>query len=109
MSNSAVQINLDDLNLSQLSALAGKLEQAQRKAKARERAEVRQKISELVHSRGLKLDDVMPQARKRPRKTARYINPDNPSQTWSGLGRRPHWFKESMRDVQQKKAGRRSH
>jgi len=27
----------------------------------------------------------------------KFRNPKNPSQTWSGLGRRPHWLHEELR------------
>lgn len=29
---------------------------------------------------------------------AKYENPDNPSQTWSGKGREPDWFKKLIED-----------
>ena len=27
---------------------------------------------------------------------AKYVNPDNPEQTWSGRGRRPQWISEAL-------------
>ncbi|MEM9975488.1 MAG: H-NS histone family protein [Pseudomonadota bacterium] len=35
-------------------------------------------------------------AKKAPAK-AKYRNPENPSQTWSGRGRQPGWFKDAMK------------
>ncbi len=35
-------------------------------------------------------------AKKSPPK-AKYRNPEDPSQTWSGRGRQPGWFKDAMK------------
>ena len=32
----------------------------------------------------------------KPKTPPKYINPDDPSKTWSGRGRQPVWFKESL-------------
>lgn len=49
---------------------------------------------------GLTPQDLIAATRKRPASTAslpsgqKYVNPDNPKETWvSGRGRRPAWFK----------------
>jgi DNA-binding protein H-NS len=44
---------------------------------------------------GFTMQDLFPTAsipRKRSPSTAKYANPDNKSQTWSGRGRKPGWF-----------------
>ena len=34
--------------------------------------------------------------RKRTASTAKYANPANPSDTWSGRGRKPRWFESAL-------------
>ncbi|MEX0281142.1 MAG: H-NS family nucleoid-associated regulatory protein [Arenibacterium sp.] len=33
---------------------------------------------------------------KRAKAAPKYRNPDNPSQTWTGLGRKPQWFHSAV-------------
>ena len=47
-------------------------------------------LSELTGGRGRKT------SAKKAKAAAKYRNPDNASQTWSGLGRRPQWFHEAV-------------
>jgi len=35
-------------------------------------------------------------ARPATKGEARYANPENPEQTWTGRGRRPRWFQEAL-------------
>ena len=37
-----------------------------------------------------------PAARKKAASPAKYRNPGNPSQTWTGRGRKPDWFKAAV-------------
>lgn len=37
-----------------------------------------------------------PAARPAPSDEARYANPDDSSQTWSGRGRRPRWIQDAL-------------
>jgi len=37
-------------------------------------------------------------ARKRTPATAKYANPADASDTWSGRGRKPRWFEAALRD-----------
>jgi len=44
---------------------------------------------------GLTIDDLKPKRRKRSVKI-KYRNPDNPEQTWSGLGQPKPWLQEKL-------------
>lgn len=61
---------------------------------------VREKITELLKKEGLTFADVFHKGAsvKGSRKpvAAKYANPANPSQTWSGRCKRPIWFNEAL-------------
>lgn len=56
------------------------------------RKDVLQKTSHLAAKYGLTLEDLVSKGRKR--RSVRYTNPADPSQTWSGVGSRPKWVRE---------------
>ena len=61
------------------------------------RKQVISKINELAASINLKVDFISPQKRQSSRKgikvAAKYQNPQNPSQKWTGRGMKPKWLK----------------
>lgn len=70
--------------------------------KARQKDEVtkvRQQILALAQGVGMSVDQIMKGAQdKKPVKTVapRYQDPANPTQQWTGRGRRPGWVKEYL-------------
>lgn len=56
------------------------------------RKDVLQKTANLAAKYGLTLDDLVSKGRKRI--SVRYVNPSDPSQTWSGVGSRPRWVRD---------------
>ena len=61
---------------------------------AAERSRVRAAIIALAHEHNFEIADLL--TKRRPRTTVapavRFRNPRNPTQTWSGRGRRPNWM-----------------
>lgn len=60
--------------------------------------ELETQVREMARAQGLELEGIVlrdKNAAKRPKKTAsaQYRNPNDPTQTWSGLGKRPNWLK----------------
>ena len=90
-------INLERLDIDQLAEL---LANAQTEIASREkgnRKELRAELERRVTAEGYKMADLFPELgagaasgerRKRP---AKYRNPQNPEQAWSGIGRTPKW------------------
>ena len=90
-------INLESLDIEQLTDLLG---EAQAELASREkgnRKQLRAELERRVAAEGYKMTDIFPELgtgassgarRKRP---AKYRNPQNPDQTWSGIGRTPKW------------------
>ncbi len=70
------------------------------------RKALKAQISDMMKAEGLSLSDLFPQpgkARGQPKGKPQaeaakvtYRNPDNPSQTWTGKGRKPAWVVEAL-------------
>ena len=90
-------MDISGLSIDQLTDLLGK---AQAEFASRERQnhkDLRAEFERRVAADGYKLADVFPElgaarsSTTRRRRPARYRDPQNPEQTWSGIGRTPKW------------------
>lgn len=64
-----------------------------------EKQDLKAKMEALAAEVGLSLDDVLGGGRGKGSRgpvAAKYRNPENPSETWSGRGRRPIWLAEKL-------------
>ena len=96
------RINLDDWSVSDLVALEAKLKTAIDDARDRNRVKIRGKLSALAEQHGFSASELFggrrEVARKKPAKVAaKYANPSDRKQTWTGRGRRPRWLTEEMK------------
>lgn len=96
-------INLNSLSPAELQALIKNAEAQMESAHKNQVHELRTKIDALLKGAGLTIDEVYPRrgskGAKGP-KTAiapKYRNPENATQTWSGRGKRPLWFSETLK------------
>ena len=91
-------IDLSGLNIDQLSDLIGKAQSEMASREKQRRKDLRSELERRLAADGYKLADVFPelgngaanglQRKKRP---AKYRNPQNPDDSWSGIGRTPRW------------------
>ena len=88
-----MDINLDEMELSELKALKKQLAKEIANFEQRERKEAIAAVRDFASERGFNLDELMVDFKKRPRAKVepKYAHPENPSLTWSGRGRRPKW------------------
>ena len=94
----AAKINLGKLSDKELKALKQHIENELKTSKTRAIAAATQELQvaaqRIAKKHGLTVSEVL--GRKRKQRTspvpAKYRNPNDPSQTWSGRGRRPAWF-----------------
>ena len=101
----ALHENLDGLELADLQQVQKKVEKLIADYHDRKLREARSAAEGVLKEHGFKLSDVFGDsatagsrntaARKTP-SPAKYANPDNPEQTWSGRGRRPAWVREAL-------------
>ena len=92
-------INIRNLNHTQLDELIRRA-RARQLELAREKAtQLRAKISAMVKAEGFAMEDVFAgSGRRGPRRKVKpkYRNPADPSQTWTGRGKRPRWYSAAL-------------
>lgn len=98
-------IDLKNMSKKELEKLAKDVEKALARIQKQEVKKVRQEMEKLAASHGMTVEDILagnaPTAaskKKAPKvKSApKYANPADKSQTWTGKGRKPEWFKAAV-------------
>ena len=91
-------IDLSGLNVDQLSDLVGKAQSEMASREKQRRKDLRSELERRVAADGYKLADIFPEfgngavtGRQRQKRPAKYRNPQNPDESWSGIGRTPRW------------------
>jgi DNA-binding protein H-NS len=93
--SSRMAINVDNLSLKDLNDLESKLAKAKAHAAQAERSKLKEKIDNILKGTGLTVHDLYgagKRGRGRGKSAAKYANPDDRSQTWTGRGRKPNWL-----------------
>ncbi len=98
----AAKINLGKLSERELMALKRGIENELRTSRTRTIAAATQELQDaarrIARKHGLTVSEVL--SRKRSSRKApvpaKYRNPNDPGQTWSGRGRQPAWFRQAM-------------
>jgi DNA-binding protein H-NS len=88
-----MNINLSELSLAELHDLIANVQQALIAKQKQERKHIIAQMQQLADSIGVTI--MIQEAGKPASKTpvaAKYRNPRNPSQTWSGRGMKPRWL-----------------
>jgi DNA-binding protein H-NS len=94
--------DLNTLSLRELRDLQAKVAKAIATYEERRKRETLAEVEELVRERGYTLAELMGLRPDRKRGKAKapatggFANPANPSEIWSGRGRRPRWFIEAV-------------
>lgn len=70
-----------------------KVKKAKIAVQERSRSQVREKLEAIAAEAGFKIGELFGGRGGKGRKVAaKYANPDDPSDTWTGRGRRPRWL-----------------
>ena len=84
---------VERMSYKELQELSLRVKKAMANVQDRERVAVRLKMEALAASAGFKIGDLFGGRGGKGRNvSAKYANPDDPSQTWSGRGRKPNWL-----------------
>lgn len=91
-------IDLDSLSLKDLKQLQKNVDAAIADYTDREKRKALAEVEAFARERGLSVSDLAGLTAKRTRRpaVAKYANPADTSQTWSGRGRRPRWVDEAL-------------
>ena len=95
-------IDIKNLNQTQLNDLISKAQMRQSELRKEKVVKLRDKINALIKAEGYAFEDIFGHARGKAKRTGtpaapKYRNPANPEQTWSGRGKRPHWFSDALK------------
>jgi len=90
--------NLEALSLKDLRQLQKDLAKAISTYEDRQKAEARAKLDAIAKEMGYSLADLIGVEAKTTRApaVAKYRHPENAALTWSGRGRKPHWFADHV-------------
>ncbi|WP_424985934.1 H-NS family nucleoid-associated regulatory protein [Microbulbifer sp. S227A] len=94
-------IDLTSMSRKELRQLARDVEKAIRNAEKRERKVALEAAERAAAEHGFALSELSDDAAARksakgPKSAAKYRNPDDPTQTWSGRGRKPQWIHDAL-------------
>ncbi len=90
---------LEKMSLKDLNALHGKIQAAIDEKRVSERAETRAKMEEMARASGFSVAELFGGRKKNGKSVVKYRNPKDPSQTWTGRGRRPNWIVQAGGDT----------
>ena len=91
------RVNVDRMSVKDLLALEAKLQKAIANVRERERANVKRELIALAEKRGFTIRELFGGRGKGKSVAPKYANPDDPSQTWAGRGRKPLWLVAKMK------------
>lgn len=91
-----MNIDLNALSKADLEKLKSDVEKALVTLDQRRKAEARKAAEQAAKEFGFSLDEVVGREKGKKGSVAKYANPADPRQTWSGRGRQPGWIKEGL-------------
>jgi DNA-binding protein H-NS len=90
---------LERMSFKDLQELELKVRKAKASVQDRTRTELRAKLEAQAAAAGFKISDLFGGRGGKGRKVAaKYVNPDNTSETWTGRGRKPRWLSAKLKD-----------
>ena len=97
-----MKIELKKMSRKELEKLASDVEKQLERLRKKDLKKLRQEMEKLAASHGVTVEEAMamtPAPKKAGPKTKsvpKYANPSDKSQTWTGKGRQPEWFKAAI-------------
>lgn len=95
-------IDLSGYNLSELKGLQHDIEKEIKSRQHQDLQKAREQILAIAQEAGVSVEELLvaggkkPKASKGQKVQARYKNPSDSSQTWTGRGRQPKWIAEGI-------------
>lgn len=97
-----MNIDFDNLNLKEMRDLRTRLDRAINTYEDRKRREALAAVEEAAREHGFNLSDLTGNKPRRAGTVApKYANPEDPTMTWTGRGRKPRWVLENLENGKQ--------
>ncbi len=98
-----LELDLKSMNLDDLIALKLDLEKSIKSSKKERTQKLVHKFTKDMIAIGYSLEEISELKltdfiSSKPKQPAKYVNPNNSNQTWSGFGREPFWFRDYQGD-----------
>ena len=97
-----MSVNLKGMSRKELTKLRDKIDAALASLKKKEIKTAREAAAKAAAAHGFSLDEITggtarkKKAGPKTKAPAKYKNPADSTQTWTGKGRQPQWFKDAM-------------
>ena len=91
--------SLHSLSYDELGELIAKAETIRAEKRAEAKAETRQRVVALAAKSGFSIHELVGSKNGHAKKrwaSVKYSNPANPSETWTGRGRKPNWLNAAL-------------
>ncbi|WBU63807.1 H-NS histone family protein [Paracoccus aerodenitrificans] len=91
-------IDLENLSLKELRDLRTQVDRSINGYEERKRREALAAVEEAAKEHGFSLNELTggKKGRRSSKVSAKYANPNDPTQTWTGRGRRPLWVQDAL-------------
>ena len=96
--------NIEKMSLKELLELENRVKKAIAAVRDRERVELKRKMAELAENHGFSVTELFGGGRGargagkgKSLGVARYANPEDRSDTWTGRGRKPNWLLDRLK------------
>ena len=84
------------LSYAELLRMQITLEEVISEKEVQERENARDELEKRAKELGFDASDLFSGQKTKAKAKAKYAHPENPSKTWSGRGRQPHWIKDHL-------------
>lgn len=92
-----MNLDLDKMTLKELRDLRGKLDRAINSYEDRKRRDAIAAVEEAAREHGFNLAELTgAKSRRTGTVPPKYANPQDPTMTWTGRGRKPRWVQENL-------------
>ena len=97
--------NIENMSFAELSAMQARIERAKIEKQSSERAELKQKLTDMAKEHGFDIHELLGRGGKgkRGKVAIKYRDPSNSANTWTGRGRMPRWMTTATKGGKAKK------
>jgi len=95
--------DVDKMSYAELAAMEKQIEKLKIEKQNTERLELRQKLVDEAKKNGFDIHELFGRRGSRARVAAKYRDPKNPQNTWTGRGRMPRWMAAATKGGKAKK------